>query len=75
MDAHGHEPSELKTWVVVVLLAAFIVAKGMFTFAVVGDLGPPDWDYRPVPDIPAESPYAAYETMPFPQHVRGAGGE
>jgi hypothetical protein len=65
----------MKTWIVVALLATFIVAKVMFTFALVGDLGPPDWDYRPVRDIPAESPYAAYETMPYPQHVRGAKGE
>jgi len=75
MDGHVHEESEIKTWFVVGLLAAFIVAKGMFTFAVVGDLGQPDWDYRPVLDIPAESPYASYETMPYPQHVRGAEGK
>jgi len=41
----------------------------------VGDRGQPTWDYRPVPDIPGESPYAVYDVMPFPQHVRGAAGE
>ena len=75
MHAHAHDQSEIKTWIVIGLLAAFILAKGMFTFAVVGDLGPPDWDYRPVLDIPAESPYAVYPVMAYPQHVRGAKGE
>jgi len=64
-----------KTWAVVFLLAGFILAKGMFTFFVVGDLGQPDWAYRPVKDIPAESAYATYEVVPHPPHVRGAKGE
>ena len=69
-----HE-SALKTWVVVCLLALGIVAKGFYAFFVVGDRGQPTWDYRPVADVPAESPYAIYEKLPYPQHVRGAKGE
>ncbi len=63
------------TWTVVFLLAGFILAKGFFTFFVVGDLGQPTWDYRPVRDVPGESPYAVYEKLPHPQHVRGEKGE
>lgn len=59
----------------VFLLALFILVKGFFAFYVVGDRGQPSWDYRPVKDVPAESPYAVYDVMPFPQHVRGAEGE
>ena len=54
---------------------AFILGKGFFAFYVVSDLGMPTWDYRPIPDVPAESPYATYRLLPYPQHVRGANGE
>ncbi|MCK7515199.1 MAG: hypothetical protein MZV70_71840 [Desulfobacterales bacterium] len=40
----------------------------------IGDLGQPDWDYRPVPDVYGESPYAMYPPVPYPQHVRGPAG-
>lgn len=63
------------TWVVIVLLLAWILAKGVFSFFAVGDLGQPTWNYRPVKDVPGESPYAVYRLVPNPQHVKGADGE
>ncbi len=63
------------TWLVIFLLAGGILVKGFFTLFVVGDLGMPTWDYRPIEDVPGESPYAIYETLPYPQHVRGEKGE
>jgi hypothetical protein len=67
--------SARKTWILIFLLVLFVLVKGFFVFSVVGDSGQPSWDYRPVKDVPGESPYAVYEVMPFPQHVRGAKGE
>ena len=67
--------STLATWIVIVMLLAWIIAKGLFSFFVVGDLGQPTWNYRPIQDIPGESPYAIYQPLPYPQHIRGAGGE
>jgi hypothetical protein len=61
-------------WVVIAALVILILVKGAFSFLVVGDRGQPDWDYRPVPDVPGESPYALYEPLPYPQHVRGREG-
>jgi len=63
------------TWVVIVLLLAWILGKGFFSFFVVGDLGQPTWNYRPIKDVPGESPYAVYQVQPFPQHVKGTKGE
>lgn len=63
------------TWIVIVLLLAWILGKGFFSFFVVGDLGQPTWNYRPIKDVPGESPYAVYQVQPFPQHVKGAKGE
>jgi hypothetical protein len=63
------------TWGMVFLLLLFILVKGAFTFFFVGDLGQPTWDYRPVKDVPGQSPYAIYKPLPFPQHVRGPEGE
>lgn len=72
--AASHE-SVIRTWIVVCLLALFIVAKGLFAFSVIGDRGQPAWDYRPVADVPSQSPYAIYEKLPYPQHIRGSRGE
>ena len=63
------------TWVVIFLLLAWILGKGFFSFFVVGDLGQPTWNYRPIKDVPGESPYAVYQVQPFPQHVKGTKGE
>jgi len=63
------------TWVVIVLLLAWILGKGLFSFFVVGDLGQPTWNYRPIKDVPGESPYAVYQVQPYPQHVKGTKGE
>ena len=46
------------TWVIIGLLLAWILGKGFFSFFMVGDLGQPTWNYRPVKDVPGESPYA-----------------
>ena len=65
----------IPAWLVVALLVALILTKGVYSFLVVGDNGQPTWDYRPVSDVPAASPYGVYEPLPHPQHVRGEKGE
>ncbi len=75
MESNLENQSARRTWIVILGLLMLILAKGMFTYFVVGDLGQPTWDYRPVPDVPGESPYAIYAPQPYPQHVRGDKGE
>ncbi len=75
MDQTEHKESVLYAWVVIFLLVVIILAQGFFAFFVVGDRGQPGWDYRPVRDVPGDSPYAVYEPLPNPQHVKGAEGE
>lgn len=70
-----HHNSVFKTWVIIMLLVTLIIFKDGLAFLVVGDLGQPDWDYRPVKDVPGESAYAIYPSLPYPQHVRGEKGE
>jgi flagellar basal body-associated protein FliL len=70
-----HARSVRSTWIIILMLLLFILAKGLITYLVVGDKGQPGWDYRPVPDVPGESPYAIYESLPYRQHVRGRGIE
>lgn len=70
-----HEGSELRSWVIIGLVLGFIIFKGVFAFVAVGDRGMPDWDFRPVKDVPGESPYAVYQKLPNGQHVRGMNGE
>jgi hypothetical protein len=69
------QASAFKTYIVIVAMIALILFKGALAFVMVGDQGQPTWDYRPILDVPAESPYAVYPPLPYPQHVRGARGE
>jgi len=71
----SHVRSERLTWFMILLLVLFVLAKGLFTYMLVGDKGQPGWDYRPVPDVPGESPYAVYQPLLHRQHVRGQSGE
>ncbi len=75
MEHSNHKESSFASWVIIFLILALILGKGLFSFFVVGDLGQPTWDYRPIKDVPGESPYAVYEPGPYPQHVKGAEGE
>jgi hypothetical protein len=75
MRTEEHHGSAFVTWIIVVLLLLLVLAQGAFSYFVVGDRGQPNWDYRPVKDVPGESPYAIYEPLPYPQHVRGQKGE
>lgn len=75
MEQNDHHSSAGLTWLTIFLLMGFILAKGFFSFFVVGDLGQPTWAYRPVKDLPGESAYAVYPTLPFPQHIKGEKGE
>jgi hypothetical protein len=75
MEHSDHKESSFFSWLIIFLLLAWILGKGLFSFFVVGDLGQPSWDYRPIKDVPGESPYAIYELVPYPQHVKGDKGE
>ena len=75
MEHSDHKTSSFFSWFVIFLLLAWILGKGFFSFLVVGDLGQPSWDYRPIKDVPGESPYAIYKLVPYPQHVKGDKGE
>lgn len=74
-NTSSHALSVRKTWIVILFALAIILAKGFFAFFTIGDNGMPTWDYRPVADVPGESPYAVYPLLPYPQHVRGTQGE
>ena len=67
--------SGIISWVIIFLLVTVILFQGFFAFIMIGDRGQPTWDYRPVKDVPGQSPYAVYQLLPYPQHIRGAKGE
>jgi hypothetical protein len=70
--AHGeHQTSAVKTWFIIFLLVLIVLVQGGLSYFIIGDRGQPDWEYRPVRDVPGESPYAIYAPLPFPQHVKG----
>jgi len=76
--AHGHASSRKKTWLLVAACVLIVGFQGWLAYTLIGDLGQPDWDYRPVRDVPGESPYTLtepYHPLPFPQHVLGKQGQ
>jgi len=75
MNRNKPEESAFATWTVIGLMVAGIILMGFFALFAVGDRGQPTWDYRPVKDVPASSPYAIYGPLPYAQHVKGAKGE
>jgi hypothetical protein len=61
-------------WIIVFAIAALFVAYGFLAFFIIGDKGPPDWDYGSIRDVPAQSvystyPYSEHAGAPEPQHV------
>jgi hypothetical protein len=74
----SHNPvheSLTRTWIWIAVMLGIILFKGLLSFAVVSDRGQPTWAYRPVQDVPASSPFATFQLLPNPQHVRGNKGE
>lgn len=67
------EKSSLRGWLVVMGMALLFVCWGLFLFFVVGDKGPPPWDFGVVKDIPGEAPHSSVAPgpagPPAPQHV------
>ena len=64
----------LHGWFIVCGIAVLFVLYGIFAFFVIGDKGPPDWDFGSIKDIPGESVYSTYPYRdqtgpPEPQHV------
>jgi hypothetical protein len=73
MESRIRQKPEFKTWALIVVMVGIVVFQGWFAFTLIGDLGQPGWDYRPIPDVPGSSSYAAYKPytpQPCPQHVR-----
>ncbi|HYA04168.1 MAG TPA: hypothetical protein VEI04_13775 [Syntrophobacteria bacterium] len=66
--------SVVRTWALIVLLAIWFLAYSAFVYFAIGEKGPPNWDLVTVSDTPASSPYAIYQPLPYPQHVRGERG-
>jgi hypothetical protein len=72
-----YRPTRVRAWLLILFMVGIVIFKGWLAFTVIGDLGQPDWDYRPIKDVPGESPYAIadpYHPLPYPQHVRGEQG-
>jgi hypothetical protein len=74
MDAQD-KLSSIRTWIYVGLMLLLILLKGYFAFWMIGDRGQPTWDYGTIKDVPSQSPYAEYELLPHPQHVKGKQGK
>ena len=77
MENPEHHTSAFKTWLLILFFVGIVAFKGWLAYTVIGDLGQPDWDYRPIKDVPGESPYAIsdpYQPLPYAQHVAGEQG-
>jgi len=78
------ERSSARTWGIITGIAAAFFLWGMLIFFVIGDKGPPDWDFSVIPDVPGESAYSTHSpyrphgltsapSVVDPQHVMERG--
>jgi hypothetical protein len=77
MEDQQHSLSDFKTWLLILFFVAIVTFQGWLAYTLIGDRGQPGWDYRPIKDVPGQSPYSIsepYHPLPFPQHVRGKQG-
>lgn len=78
MEDPLHQTSAVKTWLLILMMVGIVAFKGWLAYSVIGDLGQPDWDYRPIKDVPGESAFASnapYHALPYAQHVLRRHGE
>jgi len=75
MENETSKESVFATWIFIGVLVLCFLIYSVFTYTFVGDRGQPTWDYRPVIDVPGQSPYAIYRTLPYPQHIKEGRGE
>lgn len=65
--------SRHKSWMIILGLVLIVAFQGWLCIRLIGDRGMPDWDYRPIQDVPGESAYtltAPYQPRPTQQHVQ-----
>ena len=75
----GLHGSTARSVAVILAIVAVFWAWGLAVFTLVGDKGPPGWDFSVVPDVPGASPYSVevprgrIAPVPplVPQHVPG----
>ncbi len=72
----GHQQSSTssaKLWILISAMALAFLLYGIMMFYVVGDKGPPDWDFGVVQDIPGKSQFSTFSgkvtSLPEEQHV------
>lgn len=78
MEQTEHKTSAAKTWLLIVCMVGWVAFKGWLAFTIIGDRGQPDWDYRPIRDVPGESAYAIhnpYHPLHYSQHVLAEQGK
>lgn len=69
--------TDIRGWVYVCGLALLFLIYGLFMFYMIGDKGPPGWDFGTVEDVPGQSIYSTHPGTPGtipepePQHISG----
>jgi len=69
------EKASIHSWIIILAMAFLFIAWGLFIFFMVGDKGPPLWNFGVVQDIPGQSAYSTHQPLsaaggePSPQHV------
>ena len=75
VDEKQERRKEIRGWLYVCALAFMFLVYGLFMFFMIGDKGPPEWNFGTIEDIPGESVYSTNqpitggEGVPEPQHV------
>ena len=69
-DHEEQEKAQLAHWAIVVGIAVLFLIWGLTNYFMIGDKGPPVWDYSVIEDIPGQSPYSTSSVKQFPGNVQ-----
>jgi flagellar basal body-associated protein FliL len=56
--AEQEKKATLRSWMIIIAMVFVFLLWGLFIFFVVGDKGPPPWNFGVVEDVPGQSPYS-----------------
>lgn len=59
----------VRSWFLLLLIPVIFLVWAILIYLLVGDKGPPPWDFGAVRDIPGESPFSSRYPFVGPQHI------
>ncbi|HAA05215.1 MAG TPA: hypothetical protein DCE18_17870, partial [Syntrophobacteraceae bacterium] len=68
-ESQDNNDNAMRSWLVLMGIAASFLVWGLLVYVSVGDKGAPNWNFGVVEDIPGQSSYSTHETKRLPSLI------